>query len=186
MFSQRGDEWVKKRFNEVCILQRGFDLPKRLREQGEYPLVSSCGISDSHKEAKVKKPGVVTGRSGSIGNVFYIEKDYWPLNTVLYIKEFHSNNEKFIYWLLRSFDLSRFSSGAGVPTLNRNVVHEEMITIPSSYDEQVKLTQKLELLEVEVVQLELVYKEKIIQLDELKKSIQQKAFTGELTKEATT
>ncbi len=80
VFSQRGDGWIKKRFDEVCILQRGFDLPKRLREQGEYPLVSSSGISDSHNEAKVKKPGVVTGRSGSIGNVFYIEKNYWPLN----------------------------------------------------------------------------------------------------------
>lgn len=181
VFSQRGGEWVEKKFDEVCVLQRGFDLPKRLREKGKYPLVSSSGVSDSHIEAKVKSPGVVTGRSGSIGNVFYIEDDYWPLNTVLYIKEFQDNNEKFIYWLLRSFDLSRFSGGAGVPTLNRNVVHTEMVSVPSSYDEQVKLTGKLELLEMEIVQLESIYNKKIEQLDELKKSILQKAFTGELT-----
>jgi type I restriction enzyme S subunit len=43
---QEGDDWVEKRFDEVCVLQRGFDLPTRLRKNGIFPLVSSNGITD--------------------------------------------------------------------------------------------------------------------------------------------
>jgi len=78
----------------------------------------------------VKAPGVVTGRSGSIGNVFYVEDDFWPLNTVLYVKDFHGNDPRFVLHLLRKFDLGRFATGAGVPTLNRNFVHDEVVGVP--------------------------------------------------------
>jgi type I restriction enzyme, S subunit len=56
-----------KRFDEICILQRGFDLPTPSRKIGNYPLVSSNGITDYIDNYKVKCPGVITGRSGTIG-----------------------------------------------------------------------------------------------------------------------
>jgi type I restriction enzyme S subunit len=60
----------------VCVLQRGFDLPTRLRKKGKYDLVTSSGINDTHVEFKVNGPGVVTGRSGSIGNVFLLKTNF--------------------------------------------------------------------------------------------------------------
>ena len=137
-------DWVAKKLINVCTLQRGFDLPKRLRIVGDTPLVSSSGIIDSHNEWKVQGPGVVTGRSGSIGNVFFVEDDFWPLNTVLYIKNFHGNDPRFIYYLLTNFGLERFSSGAGVPTLNRNHVHDEIVSIPECIEEQRRITAVLD------------------------------------------
>jgi len=131
--------WVKKRLDEICTLQRGFDLPTRLREKGDHPLISSSGCIDSQAEAKVSGPGVVTGRSGSIGSVFFVEKDFWPLNTTLYVKDFHGNDPRFIFHLLSKFDLKRFASGAGVPTLNRNSVHSEIVYVPSSISEQKRI-----------------------------------------------
>lgn len=122
--------WTKKTLQEVCVLQRGFDLPKQQRIPGNYPLISSSGRIDSHTQSKVKGPGVVTGRSGSIGSVFYIDDDFFPLNTTLYVKDFCGNDHRFIYYLLKTFDLKRFASGAGVPTLNRNNVHTEVTHIP--------------------------------------------------------
>ena len=136
--------WVKKSLGEVCTLQRGFDLPKRLREQGSYPVVSSSGCIDSHAQARVLGPGVVTGRSGSIGAVFFIESDFWPLNTTLYVKNFHGNDQRFIFHLLNSFELRRFSSGAGVPTLNRNNVHCKPVWIPPSIPEQKRIVAILD------------------------------------------
>ena len=99
------DGWEEKRFDEVCVLQRGFDLPTHSRFEGQYALVSSNGITDRVNQWKVKSPGVVTGRSGTIGNVHFIEEDFWPLNTALYIKDFHGNDERFIYYFLTAFDL---------------------------------------------------------------------------------
>jgi type I restriction enzyme, S subunit len=122
--------WQTKRLGDVATLQRGFDLPIQNRVAGEFPLVSSSGISDTHHKCAVCGPGVVTGRSGSIGNVFFIEDDFWPLNTVLYVKDFHGNDPRFVFHLLKKFDLQRFASGAGVPTLNRNFVHDELVSVP--------------------------------------------------------
>ena len=185
VFETKGEGWEEKRFDEICVLQRGFDLPTRLRNEGSFPLVSSNGITDRIDLCKVKAPGVVTGRSGTIGNVHFIEEDYWPLNTALYIKEFHGNDKRFIYFFLKQFDLGKYSSGAGVPTLNRNNVHSEMVWFPKSINEQQNIVQKLDALSLETKKLEAIYQEKINDLEELKKSVLQKAFSGELkTKEA--
>jgi type I restriction enzyme S subunit len=180
VFENKGKDWKEKRFDEICVLQRGFDLPTHSRNKGSYPLVSSNGITDRIDLWKVKAPGVVTGRSGTIGNVHYVDEDYWPLNTSLYIKEFHGNFERFVFFFLKQFDLGKYSSGAGVPTLNRNNVHSEMVWFPKSIEEQQSIVQKLDALSTETKKLEAIYQTKISDLEELKKSVLQKAFSGSL------
>lgn len=180
VFEEKGDDWEEKRFDEVCVLQRGFDLPTRLRKKGKYPLVSSNGITDYVDICKVKSPGVSTGRSGTIGRVHFIEKDYFPLNTSLYIKEFHGNDERCIFYFLKQFNLSRFQSGAGVPTLNRNNVHPIKVSFPIFKDEQKNIVKKLDALSKEIKKLEALYTQKIADLEEMKKSVLQKAFSGQL------
>lgn len=131
--------WQTKSLGEVCTLQRGFDLPTQNRISGRFPLVSSSGIIDTHYEGPVKGPGVVTGRSGSLGSVFFVEEDFWPLNTTLYVRDFHGNDPRFVYHLLNNFDLTRFAGGTGVPTLNRNDVHGELVEVPSEIAEQQRI-----------------------------------------------
>lgn len=183
VFDKKGEGWEEKRFDEVCVLQRGFDLPTHSRFEGDYPLVSSNGITDRINEWKIKAPGVVTGRSGTIGNVHFIEEDFWPLNTALYIKDFHGNYERCIYYFLLQFDLGKYSSGAGVPTLNRNNVHNVKIWFPKSIEEQQTIVRQLDALRAETQKLEAIYQQKLLNLEELKKSILQKAFAGELKTE---
>ena len=130
------DGWQMKRLVDVATLQRGFDLPTQERTSGFVPLVTSSGITDTVHKSAVQGPGVATGRSGSIGKVFYIDQDFWPLNTVLYVKDFHGNDPRFIFYLLRNFDLNRFATGTGVPTLNRNFVHDEIVNVPSLPEQQ--------------------------------------------------
>jgi type I restriction enzyme S subunit len=72
-------DWKEASLGEVVELKRGYDLPKGKRIPGPIPIVSSSGVSDFHAEAMVKGPGVVTGRYGTIGEVFYVSEDYWPL-----------------------------------------------------------------------------------------------------------
>lgn len=106
--------------NELIILQRGFDLPANQRISGNIPVVASTGIVGFHNTPKVKAPGVVIGRSGSIGGGQYVTEDFFPLNTTLYVKDFKGHNPKYIYYLLKSIDFKKFNVGTGVPTLNRN------------------------------------------------------------------
>lgn len=106
--------------SEFITLQRGFDLPSGKRKDGVVPVVASTSVNGYHNEAKVDGPGVVIGRSGSIGGGQYINDDFWPLNTTLWVKDFKGHNPRYVYYLFKSIDFSRFNAGAGVPTLNRN------------------------------------------------------------------
>ncbi|SFL57367.1 restriction endonuclease subunit S [Shimia aestuarii] len=173
--------WHRLKLGDVATLQRGFDLPKRLRTRGRFPLVTSSGPTDTHSQAKVKGPGVVTGRSGSIGNVFFIEEDFWPLNTALYVKDFHGNEPRFVFHMLKSFNLARFASGAGVPTLNRNDVHYEVVELPKSRDAQKKIVEHMDAISEQIGRAEVLYEAKLQDLEDLRQSLVQKAFAGELT-----
>jgi type I restriction enzyme S subunit len=122
--------WLMVPLGKVATLQRGFDLPVQVRSTGQVPIFAANGPVGTHTEAKVKGPGVVTGRSGTLGQVHYVETDFWPLNTALWVKDFHGNDARWISRLLTWMDLKQFTRGAGVPTLNRNLVHVVEIPLP--------------------------------------------------------
>jgi type I restriction enzyme, S subunit len=94
------DDWRLAALGDLITLQRGNDLPKSQRSDGPFPVVGSNGIVGYHSEFIAKGPGVLVGRSGSVGKVTWVEGDYWPLNTSLWIKDFHGNDPLFIYFLL--------------------------------------------------------------------------------------
>ena len=159
----------QKKFKDFIKLQRGFDLPKQNRVQGEYPVVASTSITDYHSEYRVSPPGVTTGRSGALGEVLYITKAFWPLNTVLWVKDFKGNLPKYVYYHLKTLNLARYNSGAGVPTLNRNHLDNLDVVIPdlpiqqnitailSAYDDLIENnTRRIKILE-EMAQA--IYKE---------------------------
>ena len=128
--------WRVDNFERLAVLQRGFDLPSSARTTGGVPIIGSNGIVGWHSEARVLGPGVVTGRSGSIGESAYVEGAYWPLNTALYVSHFHDNLPRFVHYFIQWFDLSRFASGVSVPTLNRNAVYGTEVKIPSPAEQE--------------------------------------------------
>lgn len=124
-------EWRQVTLGEVCELKRGYDLPKGSRVAGTVPIVSSSGVTGFHNSAKVKAPGVVTGRYGTLGEVFYISEDFWPLNTALYVRDFKGNDPRFVAALLESMDLGQHDGAAAVPGLNRNQLHGLPVRVPN-------------------------------------------------------
>ena len=117
-------------------LKRGYDLPGKNRIKGPYPVVSSSGISDFHQENKVAGPGVITGRYGTIGQVFFVEDDFWPLNTTLYVRDFKGNIPRFAYYFLKTLNWEQFNDKSGVPGVNRNDVHKEIVLVPTPSDQK--------------------------------------------------
>lgn len=135
--------WTKTTLGEVVTFQRGFDLPESERMPGLYPVIAATGKVGTHFMAPVAGPGVVIGRSGSIGGGQYITTDFWPLNTTLWVKDFKGNDPRFCYYLLKTLDFSTFNAGSGVPTLNRNHIHPITVEIPTSLDHQKRIAQIL-------------------------------------------
>ncbi len=140
----RGQKWVKRPLEDVAPFQRGFDLPSDLVRPGKIPVVYSNGVQKYHDVGMATAPGLVTGRSGTIGKLHFIEDgDYWPHNTSLWVTDFKGNVPRFIYYLYDSIGMGRFASGSGVPTLNRNDVHAFCSPIPESPAEQHRIASCL-------------------------------------------
>ena len=125
-----GVDWRRVPLGDAIELKRGYDLPQSQREFGNVPVVSSAGVSGLHSRSMAKAPGVVTGRYGTIGQVFFLTEDFWPLNTTLYVRDFKGNHPRFVHYLLQTVDFEACSDKAAVPGVNRNHLHELPVFLP--------------------------------------------------------
>lgn len=124
--------WKKYKLGDLVTFQRGHDLTVTKIIPGKYPVAGSNGIIGYHNTPTTKGPSITLGRSGnSIGVPHYYESDFWAHNTTLYAKKFHNSHPKFIYYLLKSIDLSGHNSGSAVPSLNRNFINPFEVLAPS-------------------------------------------------------
>jgi type I restriction enzyme S subunit len=167
------EDWDALRLGDIAPLQRGFDLPTSQLKKGDYPVVYSNGIMNRHSDFMVNCPGVVTGRSGTIGNVHYVSENYWPHNTALWVTEFRCSNPKYVYYLYKSVKLERFGSGSGVPTLNRNDVHDWVVAIPK-IEEQRAIATVLSDMDAEITALE----SRLVKTQAIKQGMMQELLTG--------
>lgn len=124
-------EWEPVTIGQVLTLQRGFDITRAEQRDGSVPVVSSGGIHSFHDSAAVEGPGVVIGRKGTLGTAFYLDRDYWPHDTTLWVKDFKGSLPKFVYYFFTYFDLKGLDVGSANPTLNRNHVHPLRVRWPS-------------------------------------------------------
>jgi type I restriction enzyme, S subunit len=122
--------WPERKLGDVVTLKRGYDLPVQDRRPGGFPIVSSSGVTGFHAVPKVKGPGVVTGRYGTLGEVFYIREDFWPLNTSLYVQDFKGNDPRFVAYFLGHLDLASRNAAGAVPGVNRNHLHAMTVHVP--------------------------------------------------------
>ena len=124
------EHWDVVPVGRKIVLQRGCDITKDQQQEGGVPVVSSGGVSSFHDEALVQAPGVVVGRKGTAGAVYYIAVDFWPHDTTLYVSEFFGNDVRYAYFKLLSMDLASFDTGSANPTVNRNLVHAVIVSWP--------------------------------------------------------
>lgn len=123
--------WAEMSLTDVLVLQRGYDLPAGQRGEGQVPVIGSFGITGYHSAAKGSGPGVAIGRSGaSIGKATYVDGDYWPLNTCLYVSDFKGNDPRWAYRFLDLTDFSAYNSGSAQPSLNRNFLARIPVLVP--------------------------------------------------------
>lgn len=172
-----GWRWV--RFDQIALLQRGYDLREQDCIPGTYPVVTSSGVVGIHCEFRAKGPGVVTGRSGSVGRVHYVEEDFWPHNTALYVKDFMGNNPRYVFSLVRWVNVKKVSSGTGVPTLDRKEVHKLTVPLPP-LPEQQRIAAILTAQMSAVDQAREAAAAELASINALPAALLRRAFSGEL------
>lgn len=138
--------YAKTKLEDILELHRGYDLPECKRAEGNIPIISSSGYSGVHNDFKCDGENVITGRYGTIGEVFYHKGKCWPLNTALYVSDFKGNNAKYIYYLLKCF-LKKSADGkdkSTVPGVDRNVLHQMKIPFCNNIPTQKQIIKALE------------------------------------------
>ena len=135
--------WEVKRVKWVTRLQRGYDLPAEQRIPGPFPVVSSGGIIGTHCKARSNGPGVVMGRYGSTEAVFFVEPDFWPHNTALFVTDFQANRPRWCYFMLQTISKADHSDKSAVPGINRKDIFEIKVAVPP-VTEQDTIIQQIE------------------------------------------
>ncbi|MBE9128860.1 MULTISPECIES: restriction endonuclease subunit S [unclassified Coleofasciculus] len=171
--------WEVIRIKRAFVLQRGIDIRQEDQTEGVVPVVSSGGIASYHNIAYSKAPGVLVGRKGTVGNVHYVDVDYWPHDTTLWVIEFYDNNPRFIYYKLLSMDLENWDTGSANPTLNRNLIHP-LKTSWISPEEQTVIAKYLDKITAEIDQQKAKIKQAIDLLKEYRTALITNAVTGKI------
>ena len=171
------ESWAVMPFDKAISLKRGFDLPISKRQEGSVPVFGSNGIVGRHHKWPhgIPIPGVMVGRSGSVGRVSFSADAYWPLNTTLFAEDFRGNIERFMAHFLDSFDFSSFAAGVSVPTLNRNSFAGVKVGIPL-VPEQREIAAILSSIDRKID----LHQRKRAVLEELFKALLHKLMTGEI------
>ncbi len=117
---------------DLLVIHYGKSLPAKNRLEGEFPVYGSSGITGYHNEYLVKGPGIIVGRKGSIGTVYFCEKDFFPIDTVYFIEVIKEKLDLgYAYYLLQQSGLSNLNTDAAVPGLYRDIFYSVKVEIPS-------------------------------------------------------
>jgi type I restriction enzyme, S subunit len=187
VFSQRGEGWVEKPLEQLVDIldSKRKPITKRDRIAGEYPYYGATGIQDYVAGFIFDEPLVLVGEDGAKwasgdNTAFAVSGRCWVNNHAHVLRPLR--NALLDNWLIYFFnhsDLSEFVSGLTVPKLNQGSLRSIPIPVPP-INVQERLLKIMDALLSETQRLESLYQNKLIALDELKKSLLHQAFTGNL------
>jgi type I restriction enzyme S subunit len=183
IFSQKGDGWEEKTLGEVFKLKSGDGLTAKNMKEGPYPVYGGNGIAGYHESYNYEPPQVIVGRVGALcGNVRHIKDQFWLTDNAFRISEgLESFDLDFAVYLLNYKNLRDYARQAAQPVVSNSSLKDVPLLFPNSIEQQTRIKKLLLNLEGNTLSLQESYKKKTNELEELKKSILQKAFAGELT-----
>ncbi len=205
VFEKKGDGWEEKIIKEVCELKSGTTISTNLeRSEGDvlYVKVGDMTLPENEVEintssrfvyrAEIKANQIIPNgaiifpkRGGAIATNkkrIIIKPTIVDLNTMAIIPGSKIDADYFFHWF-QLIDLNSISNGTSIPQINNYSFDDVKIPFPKSKETQQTIVRQLDALRAETQKLEAVYQKKIADLEELKKSILQKAFAGELKTE---
>jgi type I restriction enzyme S subunit len=116
--------WKEVTLNDVAYLNYGKSLTADARKKGPIPVYSSSGITGFHNRALVDEEGIIIGRKGNVGSIFYSNQPFYCIDTAYYIKKSELKCDiRYLYYLLKTLRLDRLNEDSAVPGLNRDTAH---------------------------------------------------------------
>ena len=118
--------WEVKKLGDILELNYGKALKKEDRREGEFPVFGSSGQVGSHDTSLVKGPGIIVGRKGNVGSVFWCDEDFYVIDTAYFVTS--ALPLRFLFYVLPT--LNFINSDAAVPGLSRNQAYTLEVAVP--------------------------------------------------------
>ncbi|TOH16452.1 restriction endonuclease subunit S [Vibrio parahaemolyticus] len=125
------DGWEPKQLKDIVELAYGKALKKTDRVAGDVPVYGSGGLTGYHNQSLVEGPGIIVGRKGTVGSVYWEPKAFYPIDTVFYVKPKAGYSLKYCHLVLQNLGLKYMNTDAAVPGLNRNNAYRLDVITPS-------------------------------------------------------
>jgi len=183
VFEKKGDDWEKKALGEIIDIKNGKNQQAVLSDTGEYKIMGSAGNVMGYATDFICEAGTtIIGRKGNISKPLYINERFWNVDTAFgfYPKNEEKIDKKFLYYLCLGIDFKSMNRGTTIPSLVKSELQTIQIYLPISLKIQQTIVKKLDALITKTKKIESIYEQKIKDLEELKKSVLQKAYSGEL------
>ncbi|EPN8550581.1 restriction endonuclease subunit S [Vibrio alginolyticus] len=123
--------WEPKQLKDILELAYGKALKKTDRVEGDVPVYGSGGLTGYHNQSLVEGPGIIVGRKGTVGSVYWEPKSFYPIDTVFYVKPKAGYSLNYCYLILQNLGLKNMNTDAAVPGLNRNNAYRLEVVTPS-------------------------------------------------------
>ena len=119
--------WESVALENIGQLRYGRALKAEDRIDGDYPVYGSSGIVGTHDTPQVKGPGIIVGRKGNVGSVYWSDNDFCAIDTVYYVEP--AAVTLYLYYTLKNMDF--INTDVAVPGLNRQLAHSREVLLPS-------------------------------------------------------
>ena len=123
--------WEPKKLKDIVELAYGKALKKTERVEGDVPVYGSGGLTGYHNQSLVEGPGIIVGRKGTVGSVYWEPKAFYPIDTVFYVKPKTGYSLKYCHMVLQNLGLKDMNTDAAVPGLNRNNAYRLDVITPN-------------------------------------------------------
>lgn len=123
--------WELKQLKDVLELAYGKALKKTDRVEGDVPVYGSGGLTGYHNQSLVDGPGIIVGRKGTVGSVYWEPKAFYPIDTVFYVKPKAGYSLNYCHLILQNLGLKDMNTDAAVPGLNRNNAYRLDVITPN-------------------------------------------------------
>jgi len=183
VFVSKGADWITMQLSQVVEIRSGRGYKKVIAPNGKYPILGSAGRAIGFTDSYICEGGTtIVGRKGNINSPIFVETKFWNVDTAFGFHALEPIDRIFLFLFCLYFDFSKLDKGSGRPSLVKKDLLSIQVPIPPKH-EQKKIAAKLNRVSMETKNLVSVYKQRLSKLSDLKQSILQKAFTGELTKD---
>jgi type I restriction enzyme, S subunit len=183
IFSQKAGEWIEDKLGNCLKLKSGDGLTsKNMNQNGDYDVYGGNGVVGKHDMFNIQGSQVIIGRVGAqCGNVRNVNEKIWLTDNAFKVSEFFYDFDKlFLTYMLNFKNLRNYARQTAQPVISNSSTKDITLCFPKNIELQKSIASQLEELKSKMKVLEFRYQQELGALDDLKKSILEKAFNGEL------